>query len=61
MTDITPSIEFFVGISEELSNVSLRRGKQSGMRNVLMIFNNLKSLEKFRSYTTQTYGDFTVN
>ncbi|MEL4897821.1 photosystem II reaction center protein Psb28 [Crocosphaera sp. Alani8] len=57
MSDITPSIEFFVGISEELSNVSLRRGKQTGIRNVLMSFENLKSLERFRSYTTQTYGD----
>ena len=57
MTDINPSIEFFVGISEELSNVSLRRSKQTGIRNVLMMFDNLKSLERFRSYTTQTYGD----
>ncbi len=57
MSDVTPSIEFFVGISEELSNVSLRRSKQTGIRNVLMIFENLKSLERFRSYTTQTYGD----
>ncbi|MGK7940617.1 MAG: photosystem II reaction center protein Psb28 [Crocosphaera sp.] len=57
MTNVTPSIEFFVGISEELSNVSLRRSKQTGIRNVLMTFENLKSLERFRSYTTQTYGD----
>ena len=57
MSDVTPSIEFFVGISEELSNVSLRRSKQTGIRNVLMTFENLKSLERFRSYTTQTYGD----
>ena len=57
MSDVSPSIEFFVGISEELSNVSLRRSKQTGIRNVLMIFENLKSLERFRSYTNQTYGD----
>ncbi|CCQ51603.1 photosystem II reaction center protein Psb28 [Crocosphaera watsonii WH 8501] len=57
MSNVTPSIEFFVGISEELSNVSLRRSKQTGIRNVLMIFENLKSLERFRSYTNQTYGD----
>ncbi|MEA5509606.1 photosystem II reaction center protein Psb28 [Crocosphaera sp. UHCC 0190] len=57
MTDLTPSIEFFVGISEELSNVSLRRSKEKGIRNVLLIFEKLKSLEKFKSYTTQTYGD----
>ncbi len=57
MSNVSPSIEFFVGISEELSNVSLRRSKQTGIRNVLMIFENLKSLERFRSYTAQTYGD----
>ncbi|MEM8778283.1 MAG: photosystem II reaction center protein Psb28 [Cyanobacteria bacterium P01_G01_bin.49] len=57
MTSITPSIEFFVGLSEELTNVSLRRSKQTGIRNILMIFEKLKSLEKFQSYTTQTYGD----
>ncbi len=54
---ISPSIEFFVGIKEELSNVSLRRGKQTGIRNVLMVFENLKSLEQFRSFREQTYGD----
>lgn len=57
MTSPAPSIEFFVGLSEELSNVSLRRSKQTGIRNVLMTFERLKSLEKFQSYTTQTYGD----
>lgn len=57
MTNVEPSIEFFVGISEELSNVSLRRSKETGIRNVLLIFENLKSLEKFQSFTQQTYGD----
>ncbi|GBF80471.1 photosystem II reaction center protein Psb28 [Aphanothece sacrum] len=53
----TPSLEFFVGISEDLSNVSLRRSKETGIRNVLLIFDKLKSLEKFKSFTEQTYGD----
>ncbi|ACK67540.1 photosystem II reaction center protein Psb28 [Rippkaea orientalis PCC 8801] len=57
MTTAMPSIEFFVGISEELSNVSLRRSKETGIRNVLLIFDTLKSLEKFKSFTQQTYGD----
>ena len=57
MTAVTPSIEFFVGLSEELSNVSLRRSKQTGIRNVLLIFDKLQSLEKFQSFTQQTYGD----
>lgn len=57
MTERTPSIEFFVGLSEELSNVSLRRSKETGVRNVLMIFKSLKAIEKFQSFTQKTYGD----
>ncbi len=51
MSSSTPSIEFFVGVSEELSHVSLRRNKSTGVRNVLMTFDSLKALEKFRSFT----------
>ncbi|HBE16184.1 MAG TPA: photosystem II reaction center protein Psb28 [Cyanobacteria bacterium UBA11149] len=46
-----PSIQFFEGIYEELSNVSLRRSRHSGIRNVLMSFKSLKALEKFNSFT----------
>jgi len=53
----TPSVEFFVGLAEELSNVSLRRKKDSGVRTVLMTFDNLKALEKFNSFTQQYQGN----
>ncbi len=53
----TPAIEFFVDIPESLDNVSLRRSKVTGKRNVLFIFKQLNSLEKFKSFTQQTYGD----
>lgn len=46
-----PSIEFFQGVAEELSNVSLRRNKNTGIRNVLMIFESLNALNKFNSFT----------
>jgi photosystem II Psb28-2 protein len=46
----TPTIEFFVGLSEELSGVSLRKNKSTGIRNV-------KAIERFQSFTTRTYGD----
>lgn len=46
----TPSIHFFEGIPEELSNVSLRRSKTSGARSVVMTFNSLKAIEKFNSF-----------
>ncbi len=54
---MTPSIEFFVDVPEELDNVSLRRSKTTGKRNVLFIFKRLNSLERFQSFTKQTYGD----
>jgi photosystem II Psb28-2 protein len=46
-----PSIQFFEGVSEKLSDVSLRRNRDSGLRSVLLVFQELKSLERFRSYT----------
>jgi photosystem II Psb28-2 protein len=53
MNNINPTIEFFTGISEQLSDVSLRRNKSTGVKTVLMTFNNLKALEKFNSFTKQ--------
>lgn len=50
MTSITPSIQFFEGIPEELSNVSLRRNQSTGVPSVLMTFNSLKAIEKFNSF-----------
>lgn len=53
MADPTPSIEFFEGVPEELSDVSLRRNRSTGVRTVLMTFVTLKSIERFRSYTNR--------
>lgn len=50
----SPSIEFFNGISEELSGVSLRRGRFSNSRTVLMTFEQLKALERFNSFTRKS-------
>jgi photosystem II Psb28-2 protein len=57
MADTTPSIEFFVGLSEELSNVGIKHNKSTGVFSVMFMFEKLKALEKFQSFTTQTYGD----
>lgn len=54
MTAQTPSIQFFEGVYEELSNVSLRRNRNTGARSVLMTFNSLKALEKFNSFTKRS-------
>lgn len=53
MADLAPSIEFFEGVFEELSDVSLRRDRSTGVRTVLLTFRVLKSIERFRSYTSR--------
>ena len=53
MADSAPTIEFFEGIFEELSDVSLRRDRATGVRTVLLTFRVLKAIERFRSYTSR--------
>jgi photosystem II Psb28-2 protein len=53
MAGLVPAIEFFEGIPEELSDVSLRRNRSTGVRTVLLTFKTLKSIERFRSYTNR--------
>jgi photosystem II Psb28-2 protein len=48
-----PSIQFFEGISEALSDVSLRRNRTTGDRIVVMTFTSLKAIERFQSYTSR--------
>lgn len=51
MNSPIPSIEFFEGISEEVSDVSLRKNRRTGVRSVMMTFKKLKALEKFNSFS----------
>jgi photosystem II Psb28-2 protein len=50
MTAQVPSIEFFEGLPEELTNVSLRRDRSTGSRSVMLMFDTLKAIEAFNSY-----------
>jgi photosystem II Psb28-2 protein len=54
MASTTPSIQFFAGIFEELSDVSLRRGSRPDVKIVLMTFNQLSALERFNSFTKKS-------
>jgi photosystem II Psb28-2 protein len=56
MSEITPCIEFFEGLPESLTNVSLRRSKVSDVRSVLLTFKHLQALEKFQSFTKKFTG-----
>lgn len=53
VADVIPHIEFFEGIPEDLSDISLRRNRSTGLRSVLLIFRSLRSIERFRSYTNR--------
>ncbi|GAB4463000.1 MAG: photosystem II reaction center protein Psb28 [Elainellaceae cyanobacterium] len=48
-----PTIEFFEGIPEDLSGVSLRRDRATGAQFVVMTFEQLKSIERFQSFTSR--------
>jgi photosystem II Psb28-2 protein len=54
MTSQTASIEFFEGVSEELSDVSLRRNRNTGVRSVIMLFKQLKAIERLNSFTKKS-------
>ncbi|OKH12165.1 photosystem II reaction center protein Psb28 [[Limnothrix rosea] IAM M-220] len=54
--NITPRIEFFNGITEDLSNVSLQRDPRTGVKSVAMTFEQLNALERFQSFTSGFNG-----
>ncbi|MBD1910752.1 MULTISPECIES: photosystem II reaction center protein Psb28 [unclassified Leptolyngbya] len=49
----TPSIEFFDGLPETLSDVSLRRDRNTGTHILVLSFEQLQALERFNSFTRQ--------
>ncbi|MEM9003982.1 MAG: photosystem II reaction center protein Psb28 [Cyanobacteria bacterium P01_F01_bin.86] len=53
MAAATPTVEFYEGISEEISNVSLRRDRTTGDRLVILIFERLKAIEAFQSFRSR--------
>ena len=53
MATETPTVEFYDGINEEISNVSLRQDKATGARVVLLLFEQLKAIEQFQSFRSR--------
>ncbi len=60
MASTTPTIQFFADVNEELSNVSLRREKRTGKRIVVMMFDKVRALEKFASFTKQSLNSMVL-
>ena len=53
MTSHAATIYFFESIPEEISNVSLRRNRLTGVRSVLLSLKQVRALERFNSFTKQ--------
>lgn len=55
-----PSIQFFDGISEDITSISLRRDRRTGARIVVMIFETLRCIERFRALTSRFSGSLSL-
>ena len=57
MNSLTPTIEFFAGIPEELSDVRLRRDRHTGENSVKMTFVNIKAVQGANSFAKASFND----
>lgn len=44
------SVQFIKGLDEEISGISLRKGRQSGTKSVVFLFERVQAMEKGRSF-----------
>ena len=56
-----PTIEIFTGITEELSNVSLRRNRATGAYSVLFSFLKLNAITGVSSFTRRSFNYLRLN
>ncbi len=48
---VIPTIEFYSGVPEELTGISLRRNRATGNRIMVLAFQQLNAVERFNSFT----------
>ncbi len=48
-----PTVEFFEGIPESISDISLRRDRTTGGRSILLTFERLEAIEQFKSFRSR--------
>jgi photosystem II Psb28-2 protein len=53
MASATPIVQFFEGVPESISNVSLRQDKATGDRTVLLTFERMEAIEQFQSFRSE--------
>jgi photosystem II Psb28-2 protein len=50
---VSATIQFIDGLDEELGGVSLRKRRDSNTKIVVLVFNQLKAIERLRAYRKQ--------
>lgn len=53
MTAQTPTVQFYEGIPEVISDVRLRQNKSTGDRSALLIFERMEAIEQFKSFRNE--------
>lgn len=53
MTAQTPTVQFYEGIPETISDVRLRQNKSTGDRSALLIFEKMEAIEQFKSFRNE--------
>lgn len=49
----TPTVQFYEGIPETISNVRLRQNQSTGDRSMLLIFERMEAIEQFKSFRNE--------
>ncbi|MEM6426899.1 MAG: photosystem II reaction center protein Psb28 [Cyanobacteria bacterium P01_H01_bin.119] len=52
----TPTIEFYEGILENVSNIGFRRNRTTGGQSMVLVFEQLKAIEQFNSFRNRFAG-----
>ncbi|MCT7982662.1 photosystem II reaction center protein Psb28 [Laspinema sp. A4] len=47
---VSVSVQFIKGLDEELGGISLRKGRNSGTKTVVLLFERVQAMEKGRSF-----------
>jgi photosystem II Psb28-2 protein len=49
----TPTVQFYEGIPETISDVRLRQNKSTGDRSALLVFEKMEAIEQFKSFRNE--------
>lgn len=53
MTTQTPTVQFYEGIYEAISNASLRQDRSTGVKRLVLFFDRLEAVEEFNNFRSR--------